>query len=106
MHLVLRKLARAVEEFATYIDNNASGILNNGECHRCGERISTGFVESTINQLIAKRFVKKQQMRWTPRGAYSLLKVRTRVLNQQLRGAFERWHSRLRSCAEPIRMAA
>jgi hypothetical protein len=46
-----------------YIDNNASGIVNYGECHRCGERISTGFVESTINQLVAKRFVKKQQMR-------------------------------------------
>jgi hypothetical protein len=43
---------------------------------RCGERISTGFVESTINQLIAKRFVKKQQMRWTPRGAHLLLQVR------------------------------
>jgi len=46
-----------------YIDNNASGIVNYGECHRCGERISTGFVESTIIQLVAKRFVKKQQMR-------------------------------------------
>jgi hypothetical protein len=33
-----------------------------------GDRISAGFVESTINQVIAKRFVKKQQMRWTPRG--------------------------------------
>jgi hypothetical protein len=47
----------------TYIDNNASGIVNYGKRHRCGERISTGFVESTINQLVAKRFVKEQQMR-------------------------------------------
>jgi hypothetical protein len=42
--LVLKKLARALEEFATYIDNNASGIVNYGERHRCGERISTAFV--------------------------------------------------------------
>jgi hypothetical protein len=49
IHLVLKKLARALEEFGTYIDNNASGIVNYGERHRCGERISTGFVESTIN---------------------------------------------------------
>jgi hypothetical protein len=28
VHLVLKKLARAVEEFGTYIDNNASGIVN------------------------------------------------------------------------------
>jgi hypothetical protein len=25
-HLVLKKLARALEEFGTYVDNNASGI--------------------------------------------------------------------------------
>jgi hypothetical protein len=34
-------------------------------------------------------------MRSTPRGAHSLLQVRSRVLNQQLRGAFERWRSRV-----------
>ena len=30
--------------------------------------ISTAFVESTANQAISKRMVKKQQMSWTPRG--------------------------------------
>jgi hypothetical protein len=91
-HSLLKKLARALEEFGTYIDNNASGIVNYGERHRCGERISTGFVESTINQLVAKRFVKKQQMRWTPRGAHLLLQVRVQALNDDLRTAFERWY--------------
>jgi hypothetical protein len=57
--VVLKKLSRALEEFGTYINNNAEGIVNYGERYRCGERISTGFVESTINQVIAKRFVKK-----------------------------------------------
>jgi hypothetical protein len=61
--LVLKKLSRALEEFGTYIDNNAGAIVNYGERHRCGERISTGFVESTINQLVTKRFVKQHQMR-------------------------------------------
>jgi hypothetical protein len=28
------------------------GVVNNGERHRYAERISTGFVESTINQRI------------------------------------------------------
>jgi len=68
VHLVLKKLARALEDFGSYIDNNASGIVNYGERRRCGERISTGFAESTINQVIAKRFVKKQQMEATSRG--------------------------------------
>jgi hypothetical protein len=89
-HLVLKKLARALEEFGTYIDNNASGIVNYGERHRCGERISTGFVESTINQLVAKRFVKKQQMRWTARGAPLLLQVRVQALNDDLHTSRER----------------
>jgi hypothetical protein len=74
-----RSFLRALEEFATYIDNNAGAIVNYGERRRCGGRISTGFVESTINQLVAKRFVKKQQMRWTPRGAHLLLQVRVQV---------------------------
>jgi hypothetical protein len=51
-----RKLLRAVEEFHTYIER-----------YRHGERISTGFVESTVNQVISKRFCKKQQMQWTKR---------------------------------------
>ena len=103
--LVLKKLSRALEEFGTYIDNNAGAIVNYGERHRCGERISTGFVESTINQLVAKRFVKKQQMRWTPRGAHLLLQVRMQVLNNELGAAFQRWYPKI--CArQDARLAA
>jgi hypothetical protein len=36
--------------------------------------------------------VKKQQMRWTPRGAHLLLQVRTRVLNNDLADDFHRWY--------------
>jgi hypothetical protein len=50
------------------------------------------FVESAVNQVIAKRFVKKQQMRWTPRGAHLLLQIRTQVLNDELRASFEKWY--------------
>jgi len=45
-----------------YIENNKGFIPNYGERYRAGERISTGFVESTVNQVISKRFCKKQQM--------------------------------------------
>jgi hypothetical protein len=38
--------------------------------------------------------VKKQQMRWSPRGAHLLLQVRTRVLNNGLAGDFARWYPR------------
>ena len=83
-HAVLKWLSRAMTEFNGYIVNNRPGIPNYGERYRCKERISTGFVESTINQLVAKRMVKKQQMRWTPRGAHLLLQIRANVLNGDL----------------------
>ena len=61
--------------------------------------ISTAFVESTVNQVISKRMVKKQQMQWTPRGAHLLLQTRTKVINDELEEAFRRWYPRFRSAA-------
>ena len=45
-----------------------------------------------MNAVIAKRMVKKQQMRWSPTGAHRMLQVRRRVLNHQLVDDF--WHPR------------
>jgi hypothetical protein len=87
-----RKLLKAVEEFSTYIERNGGFIPNHGERYRNGERISTGFVESTINQVVSKRMAKKQQMQWTQRGAHLLLQVRTRVLNEEWEDVFRRWY--------------
>jgi hypothetical protein len=63
---VAGKVARAVREFGGYLAANASAIPNSGERYRAGETISTSFVESAVNQVISKRMVKKQQMRWSP----------------------------------------
>ena len=95
-----RKLLKAVEEFSTYIQRNRGFIPNYGERYRNGERISTGFVESAVNQVISKRFVKKQQMRWTPRGAHLLLQTRTKVLNGDLEDTFRRWYPAFRGKTE------
>jgi len=64
----LEKLRKTSEEFQGYIEANASFIPCYAERYRYGEYISTGFVESTVNELITKRMVKKQQMRWTKEG--------------------------------------
>jgi hypothetical protein len=85
-----KKLLKAVGEFHHYIETNQDAIPNYGDRHRHGERVSTAFAESTVNQVISKRMVKKQQMGWTERGAHLLLQVRTQVLNDDLRAAFER----------------
>jgi hypothetical protein len=86
------KLLTAVREFDSYLRANAERIPNYGERRRAGEAISTAFTESAVNQVISKRMVKKQQMRWTPRGAHLLLQIRTRVLNNQLPDDFHRWY--------------
>jgi hypothetical protein len=57
------KLAKSVREFYGYIEANERFIPNYGERYRYGEAIATGFVESTVNQVISKRMVKQQQMR-------------------------------------------
>jgi hypothetical protein len=88
----LDKLAKAVREFGGYLAANASAIPNYGERYRAGEIISTSFVESAVNQVISKRMVKKQQMRWSPRGAHLLLQIRTRVLNDTLADDYRRWY--------------
>jgi hypothetical protein len=54
----LRKLASALGN----LQNNVGHVVNYGERFRAGERLSTGFVESAINQIVDKR----QSMRWTP----------------------------------------
>jgi len=77
-----RKVLRGVEELHTYVGQNRQFIPNYGERYRNGELISSGFVESTVNQVVSKRMVKKQQMQWTQRGAHLLLQMRTRVLNE------------------------
>lgn len=97
----VKKLLKMVQEFETYIFNNGACIPNYGERWHNDEAIATGFVESTVNQVISKRFVKKQQMRWTPKGAHLLLQMRMLVLNGELRRQFEQWYSGLRLDNEP-----
>jgi hypothetical protein len=93
------RMLKYVRELETYISNNAGSIVNYGERYRNGERISTGFVESTINQVISKRMVKKQQMQWTPEGAHLLLQVRTAVLNEDWETTFRTWYPAFRPAA-------
>ena len=87
-----KKLLKAVREFHGYIEANQNFIPNYGDRYRHGEKISTAFAESAVNQVVSKRMVKKQQMRWTESGAHNLLQIRTKVLNNQLRETFVRWY--------------
>jgi hypothetical protein len=90
------RMRKYVQELTTYITNNASLIVNYGERYRHGERISTAFVESTINQVVSKRMVKQQQMQWTPEGAHLLLQVRVQVINDDWEAIFRGWYPNFR----------
>ncbi len=89
------KLMAALEEFDQYIKNNSALIPNYSDRYHYGEVITTAFVESTVNELISKRMVKKQQMRWTQKGAHLLLQVRIKTLNQELRQTFCHWYPKM-----------
>jgi hypothetical protein len=96
------KLCKAVQDFHTFIDRNRDFIPNYGERYRNGERISTAFVESTVNQVVSKRMVKKQQMRWRQWGAHLLLHIRTRGLNGDWEDVFRRWYPGFRTYTQPV----
>ncbi|MFN2506065.1 MAG: ISKra4 family transposase [Acidimicrobiales bacterium] len=100
------KLLKAVAEFDGYIRANASSIPSYAERYLAGELISSAFVEATVNQVISRRMVKKQAMRWTPQGAHLLLQVRTRVLNGQLAADFRRWYPSFAQVADGQEVAA
>jgi hypothetical protein len=68
--------------------------------------VSTAFVESTVNQVIAKRFAMKQQMQWTPRGVHLLMQLRTRVLDDTLDNDFKRWCEARQKSEDPLKLAA
>ena len=57
-------------------------------------------MESAVNQVVSKRFVKKQQMQWTLVGAHLLLQIRTQVLNGTWRSTLLRWSAGLREPTE------
>jgi hypothetical protein len=95
-----RKLLKAVRAFEAYVTGNRAFMPNYGERYRQGKIISTAFVESAVDQLLSKRFVKKQQMQWSEPGAHFLLQIRARVLNGDWRATLSRWYPGLGEPAE------
>jgi hypothetical protein len=45
-----------------------------------------------VNSVLSKRFVKKQSMQWTKRGAHLLLQTRVKTLNHELAATFQHWY--------------
>lgn len=80
-----RRVEPLLSRLLAYIRNNRSSVPNYAKRYRAGKRISTTCAEAGVNAVVAKQFVKKQQMRWNPQSADSLLAVRAAVLNNELK---------------------
>jgi len=76
-----RRLVARCAELRSYIENNEGALIDYGQRHRAGKPISTSRAEGTVNQLVSARMNKRQQMRWSPRGAHRVLQVRAAVLD-------------------------
>jgi hypothetical protein len=57
-------------------------------------------VESAVNQVVSKRFPKKQQVQWTKKGAHLVLQMRSQVLDERLGDTFRDWYPDFRTQPE------
>ena len=81
----LKKVTRLLGELETYVCGKSDIIIEIcGGCRRREEPISTAVTERTVQWLVHRRMNAQQQMRWTPRGAHLMLKVRCAVMNGSL----------------------
>jgi hypothetical protein len=76
-----RKRRKAVEDFHPSSEPQKGFMPTDGERYRHGERISTGFVESTVNPVVSKRFCKTPPRQWPKRAAQLLRHIRVKTLH-------------------------
>ena len=97
------KLAGVLRSLETYVSGQSDLIIDYAEARHSDEPISTATTESTVQWLLHRRMGANQQMRWSPRGAHLMLKVRTSVANE----TFNRDHANAERWARrPYRSAA
>ncbi|MBG0792121.1 hypothetical protein IYY11_01310 [Methylocystis sp. H62] len=82
--------------------------MNYGRRRRGRLPISTAFVESAVDEILSKRMIKKQQVRWNRWTVQPFLDVRVAVLNKTLAGSFRRLYPDFQPDNEnhPMRLSA
>jgi hypothetical protein len=79
----IKKACYSLSNVVTYLKSNVESLIDYRTWQRVGRRISTGFVESSINRIVGSRMCKSQHMRWSRVGAHSVVQVRVALLNQE-----------------------
>jgi hypothetical protein len=94
---VAGKVANTLRILETYVSGQSVLIVNYATARRRDEPISTTTTESTVQWLLHRRIGANPQMRWSPKGAHLMQKVRTPVTNGTLdrdHATAERWARR------------
>src|SRR5882757_3950632 len=76
----LKSIDFGIRDVIAYVLRNTDKPVAYGRRYYKGQSISSAMAESAVNQLINARMCKRQQMRWTPRGAHLPAQVRCAVL--------------------------
>ncbi len=99
-------MVKTLSALHTYIVHNRHVIPNYGERYHHGEAIATGFVASTVHQVVRKRCCKKQQRQRSKSGAHLLLQTRVKTLDGELSVLFKRWYPDMDVEVEEVPAAA
>ena len=102
----IERFQRHVGELLGYLERNEDALVHYAARRQSGEPISTAFIESAVNEIVAKRMNKKQQMRWNRTTVQPFLDVRTAVLNDTLEDAFRRRYRGFRPANDEGTIAA
>ena len=102
----IARLQRHISELLGYLERNQDMLVHYAARGRRGEPISTAFVESAVNEIVARRMTKKQQMRWNRTTVQPFLEVRTAVLNDTLEDAFRHRYPGFRSANDDQALSA
>ena len=100
------RLQRHVSDLLGYLERNRDAVVPYAARRRRGEPISTAFVESAVNEIVAKRMNKAQQMRWNRATVQPFLDVRTAVLNGTLEDAFRQRYPGFRPANDDHKVTA
>ena len=95
------RLSTALRDLLQYLNANRDSLPNYGKRYRADQPVSTAWVESTVNEIIAKRMAKKQQMRWNRFIVQPFLTVRVHVLNGTLEQVIRTWYVDFRTATAP-----
>jgi hypothetical protein len=82
------KLWHALHAIDDYLTGQSAWLVNYAKRYRAGLRVGTSITEGTANFLVNRRMNKRQQMRWSRRGADAVLQVRCAIYNGALGTGF------------------